>query len=51
MTFSADRPTMIEFRDVHKYYSDYHALREGVSARPPASVAALWRPWRRMVLK
>jgi uncharacterized phiE125 gp8 family phage protein len=30
---------------------DYHALREGVNARPPASVAALWRPWRRMVLK
>lgn len=30
---------------------DYHALREGVDARPPASVAALWRPWRRMVLK
>jgi len=30
---------------------DYHALREGTDARPPASVAALWRPWRRMVLK
>jgi len=30
---------------------DYHALREGMNARPPASVAALWRPWRRMVLK
>jgi uncharacterized phiE125 gp8 family phage protein len=30
---------------------DYHALREGTHARPPASVAALWRPWRRMVLK
>ena len=29
---------------------DYHALREGMDARPPASVAALWRPWRRMVL-
>ena len=27
MTFSADRPTMIEFRDVHKFYGDYHALR------------------------
>ena len=22
-----DKPTMIEFRDVHKYYGDYHALR------------------------
>jgi spermidine/putrescine transport system ATP-binding protein len=31
VTFSADRPTMIEFRDVHKYYADYHALR-GISA-------------------
>lgn len=31
--------------------ADYHALREGADARPPASVAALWRPWRRMVLK
>lgn len=31
MTFSADRPTMIEFRDVHKYYGDYHALR-GINA-------------------
>jgi uncharacterized phiE125 gp8 family phage protein len=30
---------------------DYHALREGVRAHPPASVAALWRPWRRLVLK
>ena len=30
---------------------DHHALREGADARPPASVAALWRPWRRMVLK
>jgi len=29
---------------------DYHALREGVRAHPPASVTALWRPWRRMVL-
>ena len=28
---SADQPTMIEFRDVHKYYGDYHALR-GISA-------------------
>ena len=27
MTFSADRPNMIEFKDVHKYYGDYHALR------------------------
>ena len=24
---SADQPTMIEFKDVHKYYGDYHALR------------------------
>jgi uncharacterized phiE125 gp8 family phage protein len=29
---------------------DYHALREGVEPQPPASVAALWRPWRRMRL-
>ena len=27
----ATRPTMIEFRDVHKYYGDYHALR-GINA-------------------
>ncbi|GGH56145.1 polyamine-transporting ATPase [Frigidibacter albus] len=27
----ASRPTMIEFRDVHKYYGDYHALR-GINA-------------------
>ena len=26
----SDKPTMIEFRDVHKYYGDYHALR-GIS--------------------
>jgi spermidine/putrescine transport system ATP-binding protein len=26
-----DRPDMIEFRDVHKYYGDYHALR-GITA-------------------
>jgi spermidine/putrescine transport system ATP-binding protein len=24
---SQDQPTMIEFKDVHKYYGDYHALR------------------------
>ncbi len=29
---------------------DYHALREGVEPVPPASVAVLWRPWRRMRL-
>lgn len=29
---------------------DYYALREGVEPHPPASVAALWRPWRRMHL-
>lgn len=29
---------------------DYHALREGTEPTPPASVAALWRPWRRMRL-
>ena len=28
---SADKPTMIEFRDVQKYYGDYHALR-GITA-------------------
>jgi spermidine/putrescine transport system ATP-binding protein len=28
---SAEKPTMIEFRDVHKYYGDYHALR-GITA-------------------
>ncbi len=27
---------------------DYHARREGLEADVPASVAALWRPWRRM---
>lgn len=30
---------------------DYHALREGVTPQPPAAVAALWRPWRRMRLR
>lgn len=29
---------------------EYHASREGLEAKPPASVAALWRPWRRMRL-
>lgn len=29
---------------------DYHALREGVEPHPPAAVAVLWRPWRRMRL-
>jgi spermidine/putrescine transport system ATP-binding protein len=24
---TSDNPTMIEFKDVHKYYGDYHALR------------------------
>ncbi|NBZ87447.1 ABC transporter ATP-binding protein [Stagnihabitans tardus] len=28
---SSDKPVMIEFRDVHKYYGDYHALR-GINA-------------------
>lgn len=28
---TTERPTMIEFRDVHKYYGDYHALR-GINA-------------------
>lgn len=28
---SAAKPTMIEFKDVHKYYGDYHALR-GINA-------------------
>jgi len=27
---TAEKPTMIEFKDVHKYYGDYHALR-GIS--------------------
>ncbi len=27
MTTSEEKPVMIEFRDVHKYYGDYHALR------------------------
>ncbi len=27
MTYSAEKPTMIEFKDVQKYYGDYHALR------------------------
>ena len=31
MTFSAEKPTMIEFKDVQKYYGDYHALR-GITA-------------------
>jgi spermidine/putrescine transport system ATP-binding protein len=28
---SSEKPVMIEFRDVHKYYGDYHALR-GINA-------------------
>ena len=28
---AADKPNMIEFRDVHKYYGEYHALR-GINA-------------------
>ena len=28
---TSDNPTMIEFKDVHKYYGDYHALR-GITA-------------------
>lgn len=31
MTFSAEKATMIEFKDVQKYYGDYHALR-GITA-------------------
>jgi spermidine/putrescine transport system ATP-binding protein len=31
LTFSDDKPTMIEFKDVHKYYGKYHALR-GITA-------------------
>ena len=27
MTTPEEKPVMIEFRDVHKYYGDYHALR------------------------
>jgi len=27
VTTSEEKPVMIEFRDVHKYYGDYHALR------------------------
>ena len=30
-TASAEKPVMIEFKDVHKYYGDYHALR-GITA-------------------
>lgn len=29
---------------------EYHARREGLEADPPASVTALWRPWRRVRL-
>ena len=28
---TSEKPTMIEFKDVHKYYGDYHALR-GINA-------------------
>jgi spermidine/putrescine transport system ATP-binding protein len=31
VTDTAAKPTMIEFKDVHKYYGDYHALR-GINA-------------------
>jgi ABC-type Fe3+/spermidine/putrescine transport system ATPase subunit len=31
VTFSAEKSNMIEFKDVHKYYGDYHALR-GITA-------------------
>ncbi len=29
---------------------EYYARREGLEVKPPAAVAALWRPWRRMRL-
>ncbi|HWJ71210.1 MAG TPA: phage head-tail connector protein [Sphingobium sp.] len=29
---------------------EYHARREGLEPDPPASVTALWRPWRRVQL-
>jgi uncharacterized phiE125 gp8 family phage protein len=29
---------------------EYHARREGLETQPPAAVAALWHPWRRMRL-
>ncbi|MFT3967993.1 MAG: hypothetical protein QM690_19155 [Sphingobium sp.] len=29
---------------------EYYARRDGLEARPPAAVSALWRPWRRMRL-
>jgi len=29
---------------------EYHARREGLEPDPPASVIALWRPWRRVQL-
>lgn len=29
---------------------EYHARREGLETEPPASVMALWRPWRRVRL-
>lgn len=29
---------------------EYHARRDGIEPQPPAAVAALWRPWRRMRL-
>lgn len=29
---------------------EYHARREGLEPDPPASVVALWRPWRRVQL-
>mgnify|MGYP006194452713 CR=1 FL=1 len=39
MTFSDEKPTMIEFKDVHKYYGDYHALR-GINGTIKAGEAA-----------
>ncbi len=37
---SASKNTMIEFRDIHKYYGDYHAL---AGSPPPSARASLSR--------
>ena len=41
---TSEKPTMIEFKDVHKYYGDYHALRGITATLPPITggCGSLW---------
>jgi len=48
-TDSAGVPDAIR-HGIIRLAGEYYARREGLEAQPPAAVAALWRPWRRMRL-